>query len=63
MLSYSERIKAGLEIANLIIGLKNIKFPVFIDNAESITTYTAPDTQIIETRVKEGTAELEVVNS
>ncbi|HHW57979.1 MAG TPA: AAA family ATPase [Clostridia bacterium] len=63
MLSYSERIKAGLEIANLIIGLTNIKFPVFIDNAESITTYTAPDTQIIETRVKEGTAELEVVNS
>jgi|GEM_PF-1061829 len=60
VLSYSERIKAGLEIANLIMGLTNIKFPIFIDNGESITTYTAPDTQIIETRVKEDTTELEI---
>ncbi|HHY79749.1 MAG TPA: hypothetical protein GX516_05225, partial [Thermoanaerobacter sp.] len=60
ILSYSERIKAGLEIANLIIGLTNMRFPIFIDNAESITTYTAPNTQIIETRVKEGTTELEI---
>ena len=62
MLSYSERIKAGLEIANLIMGLTNTKFPIFIDNAESITAYSIPDTQIIEARVKEGTAELEVIN-
>lgn len=62
MLSYSERIKAGLEIGNLIMSLTNTKFPIFIDNAESITTYSIPDTQIIEARVKEGTAELEVIN-
>lgn len=60
ILSYSERIKAGLEIANLIMGLTNMRFPIFIDNAESITTYTAPNTQIIETRVKEGTTRLGV---
>ena len=63
ILSYSERIKAGLEIANLIMGLTNTKFPIFVDNAESITAYTAPDTQIIETRVKEGTKKLEVANA
>ncbi|TCO68223.1 AAA family ATPase [Caldanaerobacter subterraneus] len=63
ILSYSERIKAGLEIANLIMGLTNMRFPIFIDNAESITAYTAPDTQIIETRVKEGTKKLEVANA
>ncbi|SFE00741.1 RecF/RecN/SMC N terminal domain-containing protein [Thermoanaerobacter thermohydrosulfuricus] len=63
ILSYSERIKAGLEIANLIMGLTNTRFPIFVDNAESITAYTAPDTQIIETRVKEGTKKLEVANA
>jgi len=51
ILSHSERIKAGLEVAGLIIGLTNIKFPIFIDDSESITTYTAPDTQIIEAKV------------
>lgn len=60
ILSYSERIKAGLEIANLIMGLTNIKFPIFVDNAESITAYIAPDTQIIEARVKKGTSEIKI---
>lgn len=60
VLSYSERIKAGLEIANLIMSLTNIKFPIFIDNAESITAYTAPDTQVIEARVKEGVKAVEI---
>ncbi len=54
ILSHSERIKAGLEIANLIMGLTNIKFPVFIDDAESITSYKAPETQIIEAKVAAG---------
>ena len=63
MLSYSERIKAGLEIANLIMGLTGIKFPIFIDNAESVTTYAAPDTQIIEARVKKNAAKIEIVNA
>jgi len=62
VLSYSERIKAGLEIANLIMGLTNIKFPIFVDNAESITAYSMPNTQIIEARVKEGITKLEIKN-
>jgi hypothetical protein len=54
ILSHSEKIKAGLEVAGLIIGLTNIKFPIFIDDAESITSYKAPETQIIEARVAAG---------
>lgn len=54
ILSHSERIKAGLEIANLIMGLTNMKFPIFIDDAESITSYNMLETQIIEARVAAG---------
>ncbi|WHH59125.1 AAA family ATPase [Petroclostridium sp. X23] len=54
VLSGAERIKAGLEISNLIINLLGLQFPIFIDNAESITHYSKPDTQIIESRVVEG---------
>lgn len=53
-LSNSERIKAGLEIANLIINQIDMKIPIFIDNAESITEYMAPDTQVIDARVVAG---------
>ena len=54
ILSTSERIKAGLEISNLIMAQANMIVPIFIDNAESITEYTSPDTQIIEARVVKG---------
>lgn len=54
ILSHSEKIKAGLEVAGLIMGLTNIKFPIFIDDAESITSYKAPGTQIIEAKVAAG---------
>ncbi|HHY79125.1 MAG TPA: hypothetical protein GX516_01970 [Thermoanaerobacter sp.] len=54
ILSHSEKIKAGLEVAGLIIGLTNMKFPIFIDDAESITSYKAPETQIIEAKVAAG---------
>jgi DNA repair exonuclease SbcCD ATPase subunit len=53
VLSTSEQIKAGLEISNLIMNVMDIKYPVFIDNKESITEYKAPDTQIIEAMVVE----------
>lgn len=56
VLSTSEKIKAGLEIANLVMNVLDIKLPVFIDNAESITEYNILDTQIIEARVVEGKA-------
>lgn len=54
VLSASERIKAGLELSNLIMNVTGIKYPIFIDNRESITQYTKPDTQIIEAMVVEG---------
>lgn len=50
-LSNSERIRAGLEISNLMIGQIGRKLPIFLDNAESVTEYKAPNTQIIEARV------------
>jgi chromosome segregation ATPase len=54
VLSASERIKAGLELSNLIMNVTDIKYPIFIDNKESITSYNKPDTQIIEAMVVEG---------
>lgn len=43
MLSTSEEIVAGLEIALLVQKLKDVTVPVFIDNAESITDLDLPD--------------------
>ena len=53
VLSSSERIKAGLEIANLLINISGLNIPVFVDNAESITEIPKLNTQMIEARVKE----------
>ena len=53
-ISDSERIRAGLEISNLVMSQAEITAPIFLDNAESITKYNIPDTQIIEARVVEG---------
>lgn len=60
LLSNSEKIRSGLEIANLIMNSTGMKFPIFLDNVESITSYKAPDTQIIETKVVEGQQEIKV---
>lgn len=54
ILSTSEKIRAGLEIANLLIHQLGLKYPVFIDNKESITHYNQPKAQIIEAEVVEG---------
>lgn len=52
VLSTSEKIRVGLEIANLIINQLGLKYPIFVDNSESITHYNAPKgVQIIETKV------------
>jgi hypothetical protein len=53
-LSHSEKIKAGLEICSLVMQIVDVKFPIFIDDAESITNYDKPYTQIIEARVERG---------
>ncbi|HEY9062935.1 MAG TPA: AAA family ATPase [Pseudobacteroides sp.] len=51
VISTSESIRAGLEISALINSRINLKLPVFIDNAESITHYEKPPVQIFEAKV------------
>lgn len=53
-LSNAERIKAGLEISNLVMNVLDLKLPIFIDNAESITEVPEIDTQVILAKVVEG---------
>lgn len=53
--STAENIKAGLEIIGMISALKDVEYPVFLDNAESITKYHTAAKQVIEVRVEEGT--------
>lgn len=60
LLSTSERIRMALEIAKAINGVTGLKLPVFIDNAESITHYEKPDTQVFESRVVIGQNQLQV---
>lgn len=50
-ISTSETIRAGLEISCFINKRTGLKLPVFIDNAESITYYERPDTQVFEAKV------------
>lgn len=50
-LSASEKIKAGLEIANLLINIQNLHFPIFVDDTESINEVPELDTQMIKARV------------
>jgi DNA repair exonuclease SbcCD ATPase subunit len=52
LLSNSERIRATLEIANLINKNTKLDIPVFIDNAESITSFDMPDVQLFQAIVK-----------
>lgn len=50
-LSTSEKIKAGLEIANLLMNIQKLHFPIFIDDAESINVIPELDTQMIMAKV------------
>ncbi len=56
LLSTSERIKAGLEISNLLMNATGYIYPIFIDNAESITVIPQLETQMIAAKVKAGEA-------
>ena len=58
-LSTAERIKAGLELAEVLIKQSGTSIPVFIDNAESILKYTAPSAQLITAKVKPGKLKIE----
>ncbi|WP_431602583.1 AAA family ATPase [Clostridium pasteurianum] len=53
-LSNAEKIKAGLEMSNFVSNMMDLHFPVFIDNAESITVIRELDTQMIMAKVVEG---------
>lgn len=50
-LSASEKIKAGLEIANLLMNIQDLHFPIFVDDTESINVVPELDTQMIKARV------------
>src|SRR5690606_13457123 len=55
VLSTSERIRAGLEIASLINKLTGVDFPVFVDCAESVTHFDRPAaSQLFVSRVVKG---------
>lgn len=61
-LSNSEKIKAGLEISNLIMNLMNVKLPVFVDDAESINSIPELKTQMISASVtKDKEIKVEVI--
>jgi hypothetical protein len=51
-LSTAERIKAGLELVEVLITQSKTSVPVFIDNAESIITFKQPNAQLITATVK-----------
>lgn len=55
------RINAGLEIIAALSEHLNLKMPVFVDNAESITHLVSSDLQIIALVVSEDDKELRVV--
>lgn len=53
-LSTAEKIKAGLELAEVLIKQSEQSIPVFVDNAESILKFIEPSAQLITARVKAG---------
>lgn len=50
-LSTAEKILAGLELISVLSQQSGVAAPVFVDNAESIISYKAPNSQLIECRV------------
>ena len=53
-LSLSEGIRAGLELREVLSKQSEVIAPVFVDNAESITSYKQPSGQLIISRVVAG---------
>jgi DNA repair exonuclease SbcCD ATPase subunit len=44
-LSTSEKIRCSIELAGLLNRVRNVSYPVFIDNAESVESFDKPTTQ------------------
>lgn len=55
------RINAGLEIVSTLSDFWNIKMPIFVDNAESVTHLIDTDTQVIRLVVSEADKKLRLV--
>lgn len=53
-LSLSEKIRAGLELRDVLSNQSDIVAPTFIDNCESITEFREPNGQLIISRVVAG---------
>lgn len=53
-LSLSEGIRAGLELRDVLSVQSELLTPCFVDNAESITSFTQPNGQLIISRVVAG---------
>lgn len=58
-LSTAEKIKAGLELIEVLSKQSEVVTPTFVDNAESILNFTKPSGQIIVARVVD--KELEII--
>lgn len=55
------RLNAGLDIIGVLAGAQDSQVPVWIDNAESLTSMLAIDSQVIQLRVSEDDPELRVI--
>lgn len=54
VLSASERVKLGLEVAAAVKMITGKEWPTFVDNAESITTFSPVPGQLLVARVEPG---------
>ena len=59
-LNNAARLNVGLDIINTLTKHYNVTAPLFIDNAEAVTTFIDSDSQIIKLIVTEGVKALEV---
>ena len=60
-LNTGARINAGLEIIDVLADASDRRVPVWIDNAEALTSVLPIDSQVIQLRVSEDDSELRVV--
>jgi DNA repair exonuclease SbcCD ATPase subunit len=61
-LSTAEKIKAGLELIEVLSKQSEVVAPTFVDNAESILNFTAPAGQLIVARVKDEDLNIKTVD-
>jgi chromosome segregation ATPase len=62
-LSTAEKIKAGLELIEVLSKQSDVVAPTFVDNAESILYFTAPAGQLIVARVKDEDLNIKAVDT